>query len=165
MRCRGESFADTCADESAILTTWLTLDDFSTCAPYAVKSPEHWVFTRAGVQINDVFGKHSLNQDKAQVGTPSYDAGRPGVTGRLLGAGASGWETDKLSPTASADAVVVATGLNPPSGADMVIRDPSGTRGSLFQVSSIALGGSLLVDDVCSTITKNVLARALDKAG
>jgi hypothetical protein len=160
MRGKGESFAETCADESAILATRLTLEDFSTCAPYAVSAPEHWVFEGTGVQIDDVFGSQSLNQDKPHEGSPIYNPGRPGVSGRLLGEGASGWETDKLSPTAPADAVIVASGLNRPRGADMVVRDPGGTRGGLLQVSSIAFGGSLLIDDICSAITKNVLARA-----
>jgi len=161
MSCRGEGFAQTCADETRILAARLTLDDFSTCAPYAVQKPDHWVFEGAGIAADGVFGRESLNRDRSHDGPPEYDPGRPGTTGRLLGSGASGWETDKLSDTAPADAVVVASGMNHPRGADMVVRDAGGTRGGLLQVSSITFGGALLIDDVCSAIARNVLSRAL----
>jgi hypothetical protein len=75
--------------------------------------------------------------------------------------GASGWETDKLSRQAPKDFVAVAKGLNKHGGADMVVRDPDGTRGGLFSASSVTFSGSLLIDAVCSKILKNVLGRAM----
>jgi hypothetical protein len=46
-------------------------------------------------------------------------------------------------------------------GADMVIREPKGQRGGVFSVSSILFGGGLLLDDVCSTLTKNIINRSI----
>src|ERR1019366_6701557 len=90
------------------------------------------------------------------------DPSRPGESPGLDGHGASGWETDKLSDTAPRDITVIAKGLNPFGGADMVVREPQGSRGGMFSASSITFGGSLLVDGVASQLVKNVLARAME---
>ena len=46
-------------------------------------------------------------------------------------------------------------------GADMIVREPAGTRGGMFTASSITFGGSLLIDPVTSGIVKNAIAQAL----
>jgi hypothetical protein len=56
---------------------------------------------------------------------------------------------------------VIAKGMNRFGGAEMVIREPAGTRGGMFSASSIAFSGALLVDEVASQLVKNVLQRAL----
>ncbi len=79
----------------------------------------------------------------------------------LKGIGGSGWETDKLSKTAAKDFFQLAKGLNKKGGADLVLREPAETRGGVFSVSSITFGGSLLIDNVCSGMVKNVLNKIL----
>ena len=66
-----------------------------------------------------------------------------------------------MTRTTPADFELVAKGMNPDGGADMVVREPSRTRGGVFSASSIVFGGSLSVDETCSAIVKNVLKRAL----
>jgi hypothetical protein len=59
---------------------------------------------------------------------------------------------------------LVAKGLNPHGGAEFVAREPGTRRGLLVSASSMTFSGSLLVDEVCSRIARNALARALDSA-
>jgi hypothetical protein len=161
-RCVSLSFANSCADETKLLGVRFSEDDLGTCAPYKILEPENWVFsgiTESG--NNTLFGQKSLNRNTAKKNS-RYDPGRPGDVEGLRGIGGSGWETDKLSKTAPKDIKVVAKGLNPNGGADMVIREPQGLRGGVFSASSITFGGCLLVDDNASQIVKNVIARALD---
>ena len=75
--------------------------------------------------------------------------------------GASGHETDKMTPPSPAGTVLLAKGLNPDDGgAEIVFRDtPSG--GAVFSVGSIVWPASLLVDEGVSAITRNVLRRFL----
>jgi hypothetical protein len=160
-RCVSLSFAHSCDDESKILGVRFTEDDLSTCAPYKIIKPDHWVFKNiSDIKKSDVFGEISLNRS-----TPKkysrYDPGRPGDRVGLVGSGASGWETDKRSRTAPKDLVLLAKGLNKNGGADMVIREPHGTRGGMFSASSITFGGCLLIDSVASELTKNVISKAL----
>jgi hypothetical protein len=49
--------------------------------------------------------------------------------------------------------------MNSRGGADMVVREPEGSRGGVFSASSITFTGSLLVDYVCSEITRTVLKK------
>ncbi|MBD3306749.1 hypothetical protein GF339_10015 [candidate division KSB3 bacterium] len=159
-RCVSLSFANSCADETQMLGVRFTMDDYGTCAPYKISRPDHWVFEQIPLSQDNIFGGLSLNQP-----TPKkysrYDPGRPGVERGLEGMGASGWETDKLSATAPKDITVLAKGLNKHGGADMVIREPHGTRGGMFSASSLVFSGSLLIDNVASSLVKNILARAL----
>lgn len=161
-RCVSLSFAHSCADESKILGVRFTEDDLSTCAPYKIRRPDHWVFK--GLYNNgqsNTFGELSLNRI-----TPKkysrYDPGRPGDIEGLVGLGASGWETDKLSASFPRDIEVVAKGLNKKGGADMVIRESNGSRGGMFSASSITFGGCLLVDRTASKLTLNVISKALN---
>jgi len=160
LRCVGMSFAETCADETEILCVRHTDSDNGSCAPFRILRPEHWAFANAPLAADLVFGKRSLNQNTRDQKV-HFDAARLGLREFLDGEGASGWETDKRSRTAPKDAIVIAKGQNPFGGADMVIREPGDTRGGLFSASSITFSGSLLIDDVASTLVQNVIHRAL----
>ncbi len=159
-RCMSLSFADSCADETQLLGVRFTPHDYGTCAPYTIVQPTHWAFSNIRLSHDKRFGGLSLNQ-RAPQKYSRYDPGRPGAQNDLEGMGASGWETDKLSATAPRDIQRIAKGLNRYGGADMVIREPSGTRGGMFSASSITFGASLLIDQVASTLIKNVLYQAL----
>ncbi|MGM0589831.1 MAG: N,N-dimethylformamidase beta subunit family domain-containing protein [Bacteroidota bacterium] len=159
--CTSLKFEDQIADETKLIGARFTEGDYGTCAPYKAVQPEHWIFEDAPLSKNDpTFGHQSLNQNTRFTST-RYNPGRPGVELGLRGHGASGWETDKKSKTASKDFKVVAKGQNSFGGADMMIRESQGHRGGVFTASSITFGGALLIDDTCSQILRNVL----DKAG
>ncbi|WP_198264129.1 hypothetical protein [sulfur-oxidizing endosymbiont of Gigantopelta aegis] len=64
------------------------------------KKPEHWAFNNIHFHPDyPYFGEQSLLQNTPKKGW-SYDPGRLGLANGLYGAGASGWETDKLSRSA-----------------------------------------------------------------
>jgi hypothetical protein len=110
-----------------------------TGAPYRAIESGHWVFEGTGLQDGDIFGAESLHE-------------------RCHG-GASGHETDKMSPSSPPNTVHLAKGLNPEEGgADMVTFDTE-SGGAVFSVGSITWPASLLVDPAISTITNNVLRR------
>ncbi|WP_198264130.1 hypothetical protein [sulfur-oxidizing endosymbiont of Gigantopelta aegis] len=52
--------------------------------------------------------------------------------------------------------------MNKGGGADMVVREPSGSRGGMFSASSISFPAALLIDYRASQLVKNILTRALD---
>ena len=160
-RCVSLSFHKTCADETQILGVRFSENDYGTCAPYKTLLPEHWIFDGVPFRENNkTFGGLSLNQNTPKTYT-RYDPGRPGLQHGLTGMGASGWETDKLSKTAPGDIQVVAKGVNRKGGGDMVIREPDGHRGGMFSASSVCFSGCLLIDNVASTVVRNVISRAL----
>ena len=110
-----------------------------TAAPYEVINPSHWCFSDTGLGRGDLFGTESLHQ-------------------RVPG-GASGHETDKISPFSPGNTELLAKGLNQDDGgAHMVYYNvPSG--GEVFSVGSICWNACVVVDDNISTITANVLRR------
>lgn len=161
LNCKSLSFEKSVADESQLLGVRFSFADYGSCAAYKIVKPDHWVFNRVPVyKSSSYFGFASLNQNTLK-DTAGYDPGRPGIEFGLRGGGASGWETDKLTKTASEEFTVVAKGQNPGGGADMVIREPSAKRGGVFSASSITYSGSLLIDSGVSQVTKNVLQRIL----
>ena len=108
-----------------------------TAAPYEVIDDSHWVFEGTGLKNGDRFGENSQHQ-------------------RIPG-GASGHETDKISPSSPKNTHLLARGLNPDGGgAEMVIHQP-GNGASVFSAGSINWVSSLLVDEGVSSITRNVL--------
>ncbi|MFN0052296.1 MAG: N,N-dimethylformamidase beta subunit family domain-containing protein [Planctomycetales bacterium] len=127
--------------EANLLGVVFTYDGIMTSAPYRVVDGSHWVFAGTGLQNGDQFGEASLH--------------------RRCPGGASGHETDKLSPHSPKNVHLLAEGLNPDKGgAHMVIYDvPSG--GQVFSVGSITWPSSILVDEAVSRITANVLRRFL----
>jgi hypothetical protein len=160
-QCVSLSFAYSCADETQILGVRFTEDDLGTCAPYKILQADHWAFDTIPLDKDkSTFGVFSLNQNTAKK-DKHYDPGRPGDVDGLRGMGASGWETDKLCKTGPKDMKVIAKGLNEKGGADMVVRDPCGSRGGMFSASSITFSGCLLIDSVASMLVKNVIYKAL----
>jgi len=108
-----------------------------TGAPYEVVEPDHWVFEGTGVRKGDIFGREALHS-------------------RCPG-GASAHEMDKISPSSPPGTLLLAKGMNPDEGgAHMSIYETS-NGGTVFAAGSIAYGSSLLVDDVVSRLTSNVL--------
>lgn len=161
-RCVSLSFAESCADETQLLGVRFSESDYGTCAPYKIIQPDHWAFDTVPFRRqHQTFGGLSLNQNVPQT-YDRYDPGRPGLPNGLEGMGASGWETDKLSKTAPDDIEVIAKGTNRWGGADMVIREPDKNRGGMFSASSLTFSGALLIDNVASTIVRNVLSKALE---
>ncbi|MBI3866430.1 MAG: carboxypeptidase regulatory-like domain-containing protein [Planctomycetia bacterium] len=127
--------------EANLLGVVFTYDGIMTSAPYKVIDAGHWVFAGTGLKNGDLFGEPSLH--------------------RRVPGGASGHETDKISPHSPKNVKLLARGTNPDNGgADMVVYDsPSG--GEVFSVGSITWPSSILVDDAVSKITANVLRRFL----
>jgi N,N-dimethylformamidase len=108
-----------------------------TAAPYRVIDDTHWVFEGTGLKNGDIFGEKCQHQ-------------------RIPG-GASGHETDKISPSSPANTHLLAKGLNPDNGGgEMVIHHPS-HGAAVFSVGSICWPSSLLVDEAVSQITANVV--------
>ncbi|HJT79497.1 MAG TPA: carboxypeptidase-like regulatory domain-containing protein [Gemmataceae bacterium] len=112
-----------------------------TGAPYRVVDAAHWAFAGTGLKDGDVFGTKSLHM-------------------RCPG-GASGHETDKVSPSSPKGVRRLAKGMNiDKGGADMVtFETPSG--GAVFSAGSISYPCSLPVDEHISKLTANVVRRFL----
>jgi hypothetical protein len=127
--------------EANLLGVVFTEAGAMTGAPYRVLDEAHWVFAGTGLKKNDVFGRESLHM-------------------RCPG-GASGHETDKISPSSPKNVRLLAKGMNVnDGGADMVYYEtPSG--GAVFSAGSICWTSSVLVDDGVSRITANALRRFL----
>ncbi len=127
--------------EANLLGVVFTPAGAMTGAPYRVIEATHWAFAGTDLREGDIFGEKCLHQ-------------------RCPG-GASGHETDKISPSSPANVLRLAKGMNPnDGGADMVIFDtPNG--GSVFSAGSISYPASLPVDKNVSRITANVLKRFL----
>lgn len=112
-----------------------------TAAPYRVEKSEHWVFEGTGLNKNDTFGHQSQHM-------------------RVPG-GASGHETDKMSPASPAGTQLLAQGLNPDNGGAHMTLFETVSQGAVFSAGSICWPSSLLVDDHVSRITSNVIRRFL----
>jgi hypothetical protein len=132
-------FGRTHESEANLLGVVFTETGIMTAAPYACLAPDHWVFTGTGLRKGDLFGENSQHE-------------------RIPG-GASGHETDKMSPSSPPNTQLLAKGTNPENGgADMTLYDtPSG--GAVFSVGSITWPACVLVDPYISRITSNVINR------
>ena len=128
--------------EANLLGVVFTDPGIMTAAPYEVKDADHWAFVGTGLKNGDVFGTESQHM-------------------RIPG-GASGHETDKISPQFSpANVELLAKGTNADAGgADMVVHEPDG-GGSVFSTGSITYISSLLVSNAVSRLTANVVRRFL----
>jgi hypothetical protein len=115
-----------------------------TVAPYEVVEPEHWAFAGTGLRRGDRFGTRILHQ--------------------RYGDGASGHETDKVSPSSPKNARVLARGLNPDQGGAELVFFETGNGGAVFSAGSITYPTALLCDPPTSAITANVLERFLGTA-
>ncbi len=127
--------------EANLLGVAFTTTGVMTGAPYRVLDATHWAFAGTGLKNDDTFGENSLHM-------------------RCPG-GASGHETDKVTPSSPSNVQLLAKGLNPDDGgAEMVaFETPSG--GGVFSVGSINYVASLPVDEIVSKITENVLRKFL----
>jgi hypothetical protein len=134
-------FHNTVESEANLLGVVYSDPGAMTAAPYAAIEPDHWVFAGTGLKRGELFGTRTLHE-------------------RCAG-GASGHETDKITPSSPKNIVLLAKGTNADEGgAHMTLFDtPSG--GSVFSAGSITYATALLVDTPVSTITANVLDRFL----
>ena len=131
--------------EAELLGVACTETGIMTAAPYRVVQADHWIFAGTGLSAGDLLGSESLHE-------------------RIPG-GASGHETDKMSPHSPAGTVLLGKGTNPDDGgAEMVYYDTS-TDGAVFSAGSITYVSSLLVDEAISRVTSNVLRRFLNGDG
>jgi hypothetical protein len=114
-----------------------------TSAPYEVLLPNHWIFAGTGLQKDDLFGTKILHQ--------------------RYGDGASGHETDKISPSSPANVVVLAKGLNPDNGGAHLVYFETASGGAVFSAGSITYPTGLLCDPPLSDMTSNVVNRFLER--
>ena len=129
--------------EACLLGVRCTEEGIMTGAPYQVVDASHWVFDGTDLTEGDVFGEKCLHM-------------------RCHG-GASGHETDKMSPASPANCQLLAKGLNPDEGGGEIVYFETASRGAVFSVGSISYPCSLPVDENISKITKNVLAQFVAK--
>jgi hypothetical protein len=130
--------------EANLLGVVFTETGAMTGAPFRVVDASHWAFAGTGLKNGDIFGRESLH--------------------RRCEGGASGHETDKVSPSSPAGVKRLAKGLNKDDGgADLILYETQ-SGGAVFSAGSITWPASILVDDAVSRITANVLRRFLDDA-
>jgi hypothetical protein len=112
-----------------------------TGAPYAVVDESHWVFAGTGLKNGQLFGERCLHM-------------------RCPG-GASGHETDKISPSSPKNVHLLAKGTNVDNGGAEMVYYETASGGAVFSAGSINYVSSLPVDDAVSRITANVVRRFL----
>ena len=100
----------------------------------------HWILAGTGLRQGDRFGTKMLP-------FPNY------------GDGASGHETDKISPSSPSNVHLLAKGLNPDDGGAHMVYFETPSGGAVFSAGSITFPTALLCDKPCSQITANVLRR------
>jgi N,N-dimethylformamidase len=111
-----------------------------TSAPYRVIDEGHWVFEGTKLRKGDLFGEKSLHE-------------------RVPG-GASGHETDKITPSSPKNVQFLAKGTNPDDGGADLVHFEAGA-GAVFSAGSITWVSALFPDAHVSRITRNVLERFL----
>jgi N,N-dimethylformamidase len=112
-----------------------------TSAPYEVIESRHWVFAGTGLRRGQLFGTKILHQ--------------------RYGDGASGHETDKVSPSSPKNIALLAKGRNPDDGGAHLVYFEAPKGGAVFSAGSITYPTALLCDPPTSRITANVLERFL----
>ena len=128
--------------EASLVGVVFTPPGAMTGAPYQVVDTEHWAFDRTSLKNGDLFGQKSLHM-------------------RCPG-GASGHETDKISPSSPNKTRLLAKGLNPDDGGAHLVHFETPNGGAVFSVGSISWVSSLPVDDHVAQITENVIRRFLE---
>lgn len=132
----------TLESEANLLGVVCTETGIMTAAPYKTLNADHWIFAGTGLKNGDLFGINSLQE-------------------RIHG-GASGHETDKISPKHSPPGtLLLAKGTNIDEGGSEIAYYETKSGGAVFSVGSITYVASLLVDPPLSRITSNVLTRFL----
>lgn len=127
--------------EASLLGVVTTHTGIMTAAPYRVLDAPHWIFEGTGLQNGDLFGEENQQE-------------------RVNG-GASGHETDKMSPSSPPGTALLAKGTNQDEGGAEIVVYETESGGAVYSVGSITYGASLLVDDHVSKITANVINRFL----
>jgi hypothetical protein len=128
--------------EATLLGVAFTYAGAMTAAPFLATEAEHWAFAGTGLRDGDRFGTRSLHM-------------------RCDG-GASGHETDKVTPHSPPEVRVIARGENPDDGGAHLALYATPSGGAVFAAASITYPACLLVDEQISTITANVVRRFLD---
>jgi hypothetical protein len=127
--------------EANLLGVVCTESGIMTGAPYRAIDASHWIFEGTGLKDGDIFGEKCLHM-------------------RCPG-GASGHETDKMSPHSPKGTKLLAKGLNPEDGGAEIVYHETASGGAVYSVGSISYPCSLPVDDNISAITRNVISRFL----
>jgi hypothetical protein len=127
--------------EANLLGVVYTDPGVMTAAPYVVRQADHWVFAGTGLGNGDSFGEASLHE-------------------RIPG-GASGHETDKMSPYSPPGTLLLAKGTNIDEGGAEMVYYETASGGAAFSVGSITWPASILVDPHVSRITANVISHFL----
>jgi hypothetical protein len=125
--------------EASLLGVVFSETGVMTGAPYRVLKADHWIFEATNLKDGDLFGQSSLH--------------------RRCPGGASGHETDKISPSSPRDIIRLAKGTNIDDGGAELVYYETSTGGAVFAAGSIAWPSAILVDDAVSRITANVLNR------
>jgi N,N-dimethylformamidase len=112
-----------------------------TAAPYEVLEPDHWIFAGTWLKAGDKFGTETLHE-------------------RYPG-GASGHETDKVSPSSPQGIKPLARGLNPDEGGAHIVCFETASGGAVFSAGSIIYPAALFTDGAICKITTNVLRKLL----
>jgi N,N-dimethylformamidase len=148
MRCKNQwpagkesRFHAAVESEANLLGVVFTDPGAMTVAPYEVLEPDHWVFAGTWLKYGDLFGTRTLHQ--------------------RYGDGASGHETDKISPSSPKNAQLLARGLNPDEGGAHLVYFDTPSGGAVFSAGSITYPTALPCDELTSMITLNVLGRLL----
>jgi hypothetical protein len=136
-------FHRTVESEASLLGVVTTETGIMTGAPSRVLNADHWVFAGTSLRDGDLFGTASLHE-------------------RCPG-GASGHETDKISPSSPPGTALLAKGLNPDDGGAELVYYETASGGAVFSAGSISYPASLLVDAPLSRITANVIVRFLGR--
>jgi hypothetical protein len=110
-----------------------------TVAPYQVVEPDHWIFAGTWLKRGDLFGIKTLHE--------------------RYGDGASGHETDKISPSSPKNVQLLAKGLNPDDGGAHMVYFETAGGGAVFSAGSITYPTALFCDEAIAVITRNVLDR------
>ena len=114
-----------------------------TVAPYEVVDPDHWIFAGTWLKRGDLFGIKTLHE--------------------RYGDGASGHETDKISPSSPKSVHLLAKGLNPGDGGAHLVYFDTPAGGAVFSAGSITYPTALFCDTPVAMITENVLRRFLTR--
>jgi hypothetical protein len=130
-------FGRTHESEANLLGVVFTESGIMTAAPYECLEPDHWVFTGTGLRKGDLFGEETLHE-------------------RIPG-GASGHETDKMSPSSPPSTKLLAKGTNRDDGGAHMTYYDTDSGGAVFSVGSITWSACVLVDPYISRITSNVI--------
>lgn len=130
--------------EANLLGVVCTETGIMTAAPYQATNTDHWIYAGTGLKEGDIFGENSLHE-------------------RVHG-GASGHETDKISPNHSPPGtILLAKGMNRDEGGAEIAYYEKESGGAVYSVGSITYVPSILVDDTISRMTANVINRFLAK--